>query len=159
MRTAEVQKSGFSLVELVIVIVIIGVIAAIAMPRFSSAANQAELATLHSNLAAVRRTIELYAAQHDGRGPNVRQNGTLSNSSNNFAQRLTETTNAKGAKKGDLGPLGPYLRAIPNNPFATNNPEKVRIGGAPAGANTDGWHFDPVTNRFSADDSPAHAAF
>src|ERR1044071_3688159 len=47
------------------------------------------------------------------------------------------------------GIFGPYLRAWPANQL--NHLSSVRIGGAAAGANTDGWRFDPPTRKFESD--------
>jgi hypothetical protein len=47
----------------------------------------------------------------------------------------------------------PFLRwqRVPVNEF--NQRDTVRVGGAAAGANTDGWRFDPLTSEFQADDN------
>ena len=46
---------------------------------------------------------------------------------------------------------GPYLERMPINEF--NNHNTVRVGGAAAGANTDGSRFDPLTSKFQADNN------
>lgn len=53
MRASKVRKLAFSLVELVIVVVIIGITAAIAIPRVSAGSEQAKLSALQASLAAV----------------------------------------------------------------------------------------------------------
>jgi prepilin-type N-terminal cleavage/methylation domain-containing protein len=55
---------GFSLIELVIVIVIIGIIAAIAIPRMSHASENARYAATHGSFATIERAVLLYHAQH-----------------------------------------------------------------------------------------------
>ena len=55
-------RSGFTLVELLIVVVIIGIIAAIAVPRFSSASNAAQAKSTASTLKIVNDAMELYKA-------------------------------------------------------------------------------------------------
>ena len=53
-------KSGFTLVEILIVVVILGILAAIVIPSFSNASSDAKLANLKSNLQTVRCQIQLY---------------------------------------------------------------------------------------------------
>jgi prepilin-type N-terminal cleavage/methylation domain-containing protein len=57
-------QAGFTLVELLIVVIILAVLAAIIVPQFSSATIDAQEAALDANLARMRSAIELYHAQH-----------------------------------------------------------------------------------------------
>lgn len=50
-------KTGFTIVELLIVIVVIGILAALALSSFSRAQEQARLAKINSDLAALDKTI------------------------------------------------------------------------------------------------------
>jgi len=56
---------GFTLVELLIVVVILGILAAVVIPQFEGATAQGKEAALTSNLATVRQAIEMYKVQHD----------------------------------------------------------------------------------------------
>jgi prepilin-type N-terminal cleavage/methylation domain-containing protein len=152
-----VQKRCFSLIELTIVIAVLGVIAAIAVPRYTSATQGVKLAALKESLNAMRTAIGLYAVEHNGRLPNRKDNGGLDDEGKHFVERLTERTDIDGKLSSD-GEFGPYLRSpdFPTNPFNERN--DVRTGGAPAGDDSDGWHYDQNTDRFSADDSLEHAA-
>ena len=62
-------KAGFSMLELVIVIVILGIIAAIAVPRISRGADGAAEAALKQDLTVARKALELYRAEHNGQLP------------------------------------------------------------------------------------------
>lgn len=51
---------GFSLIELIVVIAIIATLVAIAMPRYQSSVENAELVALKSNLRVLRESIDRY---------------------------------------------------------------------------------------------------
>lgn len=48
------QQSGFTLIELIMVIVVLGILAAFALPRFANFSGEARLASINGALAAVR---------------------------------------------------------------------------------------------------------
>jgi general secretion pathway protein G len=154
MHRTNVRESGSTLAELVIVIVIIGTITAIAIPRVSNAGKEASKNVLAAHLAEVREAIDLYVFDHNGRTPDIKKTGSPDSSGEKFVQRLVETTKIDG-EIYPTGALGPYLRKWPANPF--NGLNSVRIGGSAPGVGTQGWHYNPLTEAFAADDSPEHA--
>ncbi len=57
-------RAGFTLVELLIVVIILAILAAIVIPQFSSATRDTQESALDANLAGLRNAIELYKVQH-----------------------------------------------------------------------------------------------
>jgi prepilin-type N-terminal cleavage/methylation domain-containing protein len=55
-----VRVNGFTLIEILIVVVVLGILAAITVPRFSDASNQAENAAAHSQFNVLRGQMAMY---------------------------------------------------------------------------------------------------
>jgi general secretion pathway protein G len=144
-----INKSGFTLVEILIVVVILGILAAIVVPQLSNSSTQVKTSALSTDLRKIRTQIELYKFHHKSMLP-----ASSDETNEDFKQRMTEKTDADGNSGTDYGP---YMREIPLNPF--NNRRTIRIDGPAAGANTEGWRFDTSSGDFQADDSVAHATF
>jgi len=62
MRTMQRQDAGFTLMELMIVMMIIGILMLIAVPRFTGAINMAREAVLKEDLNVMREAIDSYTA-------------------------------------------------------------------------------------------------
>lgn len=140
-------RRGFTLVEILIVVVILGVLAAIVIPEFTGASEEAREASLVSNLRTLRSQIELYQIQHMDMLPG--SGGAT------FVEAMTGNTDING----DLGgTLGPYVKRLPVNPFNEKDTVEIEAGGAGVGDGSHGWHLNNTTGALSADDSVAHAA-
>lgn len=142
---------AFSLVELVIVVVIIGVIAAIAVPRISRGARGAGESALRGDLAALRNSIDLFAAEHSGTFPVA---GTFE------AQMTTFTDDAGTASttKDAIFKYGPYLRALPPLPVSgagITAGNKGDTGVAAAAAVGVGWIYTAANGTIVANTGTA----
>src|SRR5437762_13968021 len=57
-------RKGFTLVEILIVVIILGILAAIVIPQFTSASQDARKNSLSSQLQTLRSQLELYKLEH-----------------------------------------------------------------------------------------------
>ena len=70
------SEAGFTLVELLIVVIILGILAAIVVPQFGSSTDDAKSASLDTSLTHVRGAVDLYYQQHgDYPGENLSSGG------------------------------------------------------------------------------------
>jgi general secretion pathway protein G len=116
MRTYRSQR-GFTLVEILIVVIILGILAAIVIPQFTSASQDARKNSLASQLQTLRSQIELYKLQHLDQPPP----SLVAGGANAWAEMIARTT-AIHQIGGDTAtinthPFGPYVQQIPRNPL------------------------------------------
>jgi general secretion pathway protein G len=139
------SNKGFTLVEILIVVIILGILAAIVIPQFTEASNDARESALASDLQTLRSQIELYKIQHLDAYPGEQADGSID--ATEFVTDLTTQTDQNGDAGGNLGP---YLQSFPGNPFQGDD-NTVRLGESASG--DAGWFFDPNTGKISPNDS------
>ncbi len=157
-RTVRVR--GFSLVELVIVCAILGILAAIAMPRFASASQGAGESALRADLMALRSAIDLYAQEHGGDWPGLRAagGGVGPQTADAFERQLTWYTASNGdaSKTRDATHyFGPYLQSIPPLPVGKNKGQSrvftMNAFTTPGAAGVGyGWEYEHYFGRIRA---------
>ena len=64
LTNANLIRRGFTLIEILIVVVILGILAAVVVPQFTNAADDANDAAVRTQLQTLRGQIELYRAQN-----------------------------------------------------------------------------------------------
>ena len=135
------RRGGFTLIEVLIVVVIMAVLAATIIPQFTSSAKDARESSVKFNVHSLRSMIEMYKTHHLGGVP----------SGANNLEQLTKATNDSGTvgTAGPSFPHGPYLQnELPTNPFTNGNKVTLHTGaGAPtaSGAADAGWIYRAST--------------
>ncbi len=151
MKTYRNHKSGFTLVEILIVVIILGILAAIVIPQFTNASTSARVASLQGQLQTLRSQIQLFKLQHNDVLPDL--NATVPQ----WGQLMNKTTVA-GAVDNVAGTFGPYLESIPANPL--NGSSTVALPTAPAAGI--GWLYittGPQAGIITATNTAGTAAF
>ena len=134
------KKKAFTLVEILIVIAVLGILAALVVPQFQEYSQQAKESAARQTLRIVRGAIERYAAKNSGIAPGY--------PSNNVNAPVFEVEfYLRMLKDG-------YLITRPQNPF--NNLTTIRmiknVDEFPAAADgTYGWIYKPLTKTFKID--------
>lgn len=95
------KRHAFTLVEILIVVIILGILAAIVVPSFTNASTDAKRVSLVRQLHTIRSQIQLYIVEHE-----ALPNSLATNTWIDLTERHMDT---KGR------PRGPYLPAPPRN--------------------------------------------
>lgn len=97
-------KYAFTFVEILIVVAILGILAAMVLPTLQGHIQRAKESAAKDNLRILRNTIEVYAARHNGVPP-----GYANNDPSKSPSHLTLTN--------QLVKVGKMLPSLPKNPF------------------------------------------
>lgn len=130
------RTRGFTLVEILIVVVILGILAAIVIPQFTNASQEASASSLKSQLQTVRSQIELMRVKHNGFVPDF------------VTEQWLPLTDPDAYDPGWTE--GPYLQSDPINPFTGNSLIVAGTSHLFGSSATDGWVWDAAENRMYA---------
>ena len=134
MRHRTGNRKGFTLVEILIVVVILGILAAIVIPQFTSATEEARSGNLSAQIKSIQNQIELFKAK-TGAYPTLAE----------LQAAVTKT----GVTGEDWGILidNDYLKTVPVNPAA---PTAVRSLVGDSASDAFGWVYDEANGQLSA---------
>ncbi|MDB5297977.1 MAG: hypothetical protein JWO31_3960 [Phycisphaerales bacterium] len=106
-RTVRKIRGGFTLIEILIVVIILGILAAIVIPQFSSASNDARTSNVQTTVQTLRSQIALYKLQHADTLPALVTDWTQFLSKTDIAGALNPAAGVQS--------FGPYMQDTPVN--------------------------------------------
>jgi general secretion pathway protein G len=127
------RNSGFTLVEILIVVVILGILAAIVIPQFTNASSEAIKGSLVSQLRTINSQVELFRVRNNGTFPTLGAAAADADGNNN---------DGWGALVSEM-----YLKEAPVNGYTSSS---VVAEGTMAdamgetNASANGWYWDDV---------------
>jgi prepilin-type N-terminal cleavage/methylation domain-containing protein len=124
---------GFTLVELVIIIVVLGIIAAVAVPKYLDITSEAKESSCKASLGAFRSGISIWYAREAARG------NTPTYPPIDSLREINVVMD----------------RAIPENPYQTDAPDSI-VTGATKGTTVGtrgGWAYNETTGEIWANTS------
>jgi prepilin-type N-terminal cleavage/methylation domain-containing protein len=119
------KHKGFTLIELVVVVMILGILAAVAAPKLLNTSGTASDNACRESLGVIRDAVERYTAEHGGSLPPA-----------------TDQTAFKGA----LVPQ--YIRAFPKCPVVNLNANVAIVASPTAPTGTEGWQYNSSDGTF-----------
>lgn len=112
------KKTGFTLTELMIIVAIIGILAAVAIPRYAQMLERAREGATKGNLSCIRTAVEIYYAKNEGQWPGLVGMAV-------FSEYLNPIPPAKAR------PLG--------------NSSNITFDSTPPSASGTGWRYDSTS--------------
>ena len=137
---------GFTLVEMLVVCVLLGILAAVVLPQFGQATSDSRSAALMSDVQTLRRQLQVYKAEHLNVFPGA-----------NLVAQMTlysDTSGNTSATQSATFPHGPYVVSFPKNPISGD--AAVRFATQPgdtftAPSTDGGWYYNSATGEIRAD--------
>lgn len=136
------KNQGFTLIEVMVVVVILGILAAIIVPKIMSRPEQARMVKVKQDILAIQSALDLYNLD----------NGYYPTSDQGLMALIKQPTTPPIPL--NWKPDG-YLRQLPNDPWGqpyqySNDNEKLRIfsygaKGKDSGTEIDNWNIDSGT--------------
>ena len=160
------EQNGFTLIEILIVVILLGILATVIIPQVSVSSDDAKMNTLKTNLSHMRGIIELYYYHHNKTYPGVNDDDgdpaeDADDAEKGFKRQLlryTDVTGDEDDEKDANHKFGPYIKGgkLPTNPYNSKNDVKCDITTTDitvkAADGTTGWKFYTKTGILMAND-------
>ncbi len=146
---------AFTLVEILIVVVILGILAAIVIPQFTSASEEAQVGNVQTQLQTIRSQIELFRVRNNGNAPELEGADDASafidlRRGTNAAVAALRVDNSYGQEQKI------YMSSLPLNPrnksfeVAADETPKATAATTEAVSGGPGWYYNKDTGEFAA---------
>jgi general secretion pathway protein G len=153
----EHKRHGFTLIEILVVVVILGILAAVVIPLASGSVISSQESSLGMDLQLIKRFVLIYKVHHLEIAPGYPSGPGSTPTEQAFVNQATLVSNDNGqtAAIGTSGyERGPYMQMIPMNPM--NKLKTIQMLGDgeafPAnGDNSHGWIYKASTGEIRAD--------
>lgn len=133
------KSKAFTLIEILIVVILLGILAAIIIPQFGSSSDDARLSATKTDLSTIRTQLQLYRVNHNNTFP----------TSWAQMQKYTDQAGATADTADSTHVYGPYLETAPTNQF--NNKSTITVGtGTNPKDDSSGWYYNSTTGKFQA---------
>lgn len=148
-RVARATAAAFTLIEILIVVVILGILAAVVLPKFSDASHMARENALKDDLRYLRTQVTVFKAEHRDVPPGYPNgNRQAAPSAVAFIDQMTKQTDDRcNVGNGPAHRHGPYFQKMPPNPLNQRDTILIVPDGQPLPAADDstGWIYKPST--------------
>ena len=134
------RRSGFTLIEIMMVVIILGVLATVVIGMFGNTSSDASESALKDDLRSIRGALQIYYAQH-GTYPALAT----------FETQMTQYSDTNGttsATPSSAYHYGPYMISMPALPLGQNHGQTTVTGATYADGF--GWQYDPTSGDFRA---------
>jgi general secretion pathway protein G len=159
------SRKGFTLVEILIVVIILGILAAIVIPQFTNASTSARQSNMASQDQTIKSQISLFMLQHNDKPPTSAL-GLWETATGMLLAQSDANDNVPPAAGAQS--FGPYLPSAPVNPLtATSAVDYVTAGDVAVDTNTArgasvgttwGWIYYAPTGEFHGVSSDGYAS-
>ncbi|MFC1501376.1 type IV pilin protein [Elusimicrobiota bacterium] len=129
------KSKGFTLIELMIVVAIIGILSAIAIPKFADLIRRSNEGATKGNLGAIRSAVSIYYGEQEGVFPNTSAVGDLGTTL--------------------VGTDGKYIKEMPEcktPPYHANSTSDVTLASANEASNPGLWGYNNTIGTASYGD-------